>query len=221
MNYSAIIIIAKEPRVGKTKTRLTPPLSPTEATIFYEALLRDTISLVSGIEGVDTAIAYSPPDSTDYFMQISPSGTILLPVECVDIGGCLSKALGDLLERGYLRVLALNADSPTLPQRILEEAIKQLDKNDIVFGPTLDGGYYLVGLKELYGKIFSDIKWSTSTVLSETLSKVYDLGLRVGILPSWYDIDTPADILHLKKDLLRLPNNALNHTRLVLQSVRV
>ncbi len=78
--------MAKEPKVGSTKTRLCPPLSLEEAAHLYEALLRDTIDSSAQLENVDLAIAITPPESVDYFQRISPPGTLLLPVTCSDIG---------------------------------------------------------------------------------------------------------------------------------------
>jgi rSAM/selenodomain-associated transferase 1 len=218
MNNSAIIIMAKEPREGYTKTRLTPPLSALNATRLYEALLRDTITLVSEINEIDLAIAVTPPESIDYFKHISPSGTLLLPVECNDIGDCLMKAMRELFKRGYSRVFALNADSPTLPPTYIEDAIQRLELDDIVLGPTADGGYYLIGVKQLHDELFINIGWSTASVLSETMAKADKLGQKAGILAPWYDVDTIEDIMRMQKDLMNLSKDLLIHTRSVLES---
>lgn len=219
MNNPTLVIMAKEPQVGLTKTRLCPPLTPTQATQLYEALLRDSIALASNLEGIDLAIAVTPPESTAYFKRISPPGTLLIPVECVDIGDCLTQVLGNMLEIGYPKVLAFNADGPTLPQEYLQSAVQMLDKYDVVLGPSEDGGYYLVGLKQLYPEIFMGITWSTPLVLAQTLSKIEVLGLQVGQLLSWYDVDTDADLARLQDELVALPNDRLTYTRQFLEDL--
>jgi len=206
--------MAKQPYVGITKTRLSPPLTPDEAAALYEVLLLDTIALVSGQEGCDLALAISPPESRLYFEKIAPIGTILLPVDCTDIGDCLMQALDRLLRMGYYKALALNADGPSLPQEYLKMATDLLDDQDVVFGPARDGGYYLVGMKQLHTGVFDGIAWSTDQVMSQTLNRVKSLGLRLGLTPEWYDVDTALDILSLKAELKTLPEDRLVFTRL-------
>lgn len=218
MNTTALIIMAKEPRVGSTKTRLCPPLSPDEAAKFYEALLLDTIKMTSTLEGVDLAIAVTPSESTTYFERIAPKNTILVPVDCEDIGQCLHKVLDRLLRMGYTKAMALNSDGPSLPTEYIQKAVERLDEYDIVFGPSEDGGYYLVGLKESIDQIFTDIEWSTSCVLTQTLAKCENLDLKADLLPPWYDIDTAADIERLREELSTLPDHTLSHTRALLES---
>jgi rSAM/selenodomain-associated transferase 1 len=198
---------------------MCPPLTPTEATRLYEALLKDSIALVSSLEGIDLAIAITPPETTSYFKRIAPPGTLLLPVECIDIGDCLTQALGNLLEMSYPKVLAFNADGPTLPQEHIPTAVQMLDECDVVFGPSEDGGYYLVGLKQLHPELFTNITWSTPQVLSQTMDKIEALGLRAGLLPPWYDVDTDSDLARLQEELTALPNDRLIYTRQFLEKL--
>jgi rSAM/selenodomain-associated transferase 1 len=218
MTNIALIIMAKEPRVGLTKTRLCPPLTFEEAAQLYEALLLDTIEMTSTLEDIDLAIAVTPSDSIPYFEQVSPKGTILVPVDCEDIGQCLSRVLEHLLKMGYSKAMALNSDGPSLPRTHIRQAVARLDEHDLVFGPSEDGGYYLVGLKEMFNQVFTDIEWSTSRVLSHTLAKCKNLELKVDLLPTWYDVDTAADIERLREELTTLPDHALGHTRVLLES---
>ena len=217
MISSALIIMAKEPKVGSTKTRLCPPLEPEEATRLYEVLLRDTINMVAGIRDIDLAIAITPPESTDYFRKISPPETHLIPVICADIGECLRLVLDKLLEMGYSRVMAINADGPSLPPIYIQNAIKSLDQHDLVLGPSEDGGYYLIGFKENYPNLFKGIDWSTSEVLKQTLNKAMALKLSVHLLPTWYDVDLAKDIQRLRDELKILPPDKLIHTRKFLE----
>jgi rSAM/selenodomain-associated transferase 1 len=219
MSRPYVVIMAKEPRVGSTKTRLSPPLSPVDASRLYEAMLQDTISLISEFSGLDLAIAVTPPESIQYFQGITPDDTLYLPVACRDIGDCLSQSLGSLLEMGSPKAMALNSDGPSLPGEYISQALQLLDHFDVVLGPSEDGGYYLIGIKKTYPELFSDIEWSTSFVFDQTMIKTEELGLTVGLLPPWYDVDTAADIDRLRTELVTLPPGSLQHTRIVLDQI--
>lgn len=212
-NLTACAIMAKQPQVGKSKTRLCPPLSLQEAADLSEALLLDTIALISQLPGIDLALAITPPDSRDYFTRVAPPEIRLLPVEGENIGDCLVQTLEALLDLGYYKALALNADGPSLPAGFIHQAVSLLDQADLVLGPGEDGGYYLVGMKRLHAGIFAGIPWSTSRVLSQTLARGQALGLSVALAPPWYDIDTVVELERLRKDLRELPAERLTHTR--------
>jgi glycosyltransferase A (GT-A) superfamily protein (DUF2064 family) len=190
MRDPVLVIMAKQPAVGRTKTRLCPPLTPAEAVALYEAMLRDTIGLVDGLEGVRLAIAVTPPEATDAF-----------------------RALGRLLAAGHSRAIALNSDGPTLPAAYLRQAIARLDDADVVLGPSEDGGYYLIGLTQPQPELFQDIEWSTEQVTAQTLARAEAMGLSVALLPPWYDVDTAADLDRFQAELATLPAEALRHTR--------
>lgn len=210
---SAIVLMAKQPRAGKTKTRLCPPFTPESAALLYEALLKDTLALAGSLESVQLAVAISPPESSTYFEQITPPGTLLIPVEGHTIGVCLERSLMSLFERGYQKALALNTDGPSLPRKYLVQAIGLLDEHDLVLGPGEDGGYYLVGLKQPCPAIFEDIPWSTSQVLPRTLAQADRQRLRTALTPPWYDVDSQADVQRLLTELGQLPLERLVHTR--------
>ena len=213
MNSTALIIMAKEPIVGSTKTRLCPPLKSEEAAKLYEVLLWDTIKMASEIKGIDLAIAVTPPESIDYFKNIVSSEIHLIPVVCATIGECLSFVLGQLLNMGYSRVMAINSDGPTLPPAFIQQAIESLDQHDLVLGPAEDGGYYLIGFKHNHDSLLKDISWSTNQVLAQTLDKANQLGLTYSLIPTWYDVDTAKDIRRLRTELKTLPSNTLINTR--------
>lgn len=213
MADSALIIMAKQPAVGRTKTRLCPPLTPVEAAALYQALLQDTIELGASLEGIQLAIAVTPPEAADDLRQISPPDTLLLPVACADIGDCLNQVLNRLLAAGYSQAIAINSDGPTLPVAYVRQALAWLSDADVVLGPSEDGGYYLIGLKQPQPELFRDIEWSSERVTAQTLTRAEALGLNVALLPLWYDVDTAADIDRLQAELATLPAEALPHTR--------
>lgn len=216
MKQAAIVVMAKEPQAGYTKTRLSPPLTHQQAAALYEALLLDTLAMLVDLDWADLAVAFSPASARAYFEAMTPPGVTLLPVEGADIGECLQKALDCLLKQGYPRVIALNADGPTLPSGYLHQAITLLEDHDIVLGEGHDGGYYLVGAKEDQAILFENIAWSTDVVLRQTLGKAEKVGLSVALTPIWHDVDTIQDLKRLQEELRTLPVDRLVHTRRIL-----
>jgi rSAM/selenodomain-associated transferase 1 len=213
MKRPILVIIAKQPQVGITKTRLSPPLTLAAAAELFEALLLDTIDLASSISGLDLAVAVTPPDSIPYFERVTPPGTLLLPVTCPDIGDCLTQVFDRLFQLDYPQVLAFNSDGPSLPVEYIQQALQLLADHDVVFGPSEDGGYYLVGLENHIPQLFGDIAWSTPEVLSQSLAKASADDLRVSLLPDWYDVDTEAGLKRLLEDTRSLPDQRLVHSR--------
>ncbi|MFN2168254.1 MAG: TIGR04282 family arsenosugar biosynthesis glycosyltransferase [Anaerolineae bacterium] len=205
--------MAKRPAVGRTKTRMCPPLEPAEAAALYGAMLRDTIEVAARLDCVQLALAVTPPEAAEEFRPISPPGALLLPVVGADIGDCLHQVLGHLLADGHPKAIAIDSDSPTLPADYLRQAVALLDEADVVLGPCEDGGYYLIGLKQSQPGLFRDIAWSTAQVIAQTLAQAEALGLTVALLPAWYDVDVAADLDRLRGELASLPDEALRHTR--------
>jgi rSAM/selenodomain-associated transferase 1 len=213
MKNPVLVIIAKQPQVGTTKTRLSPPLTLSAAAELFEALLLDTLDLVSSISGLDLAVAVTPPESIPYFERVTPPGTLLLPVTCPDIGDCLTQVFEQLLQSGYPQVLAFNSDGPSLPVEYIQQALQMLADHDVVFGPSEDGGYYLVALDEPHPQLFKYIEWSTPNVMPQSLAIAARENLEVALLPTWYDVDTAAGLKRLLGETRTLPAGQLVHSR--------
>ncbi len=213
MTSPIVVIMAKQPAAGRTKTRLCPPLSPAEAASLAAALLSDTAALVAGLRGVSLAVAVTPAAAVDAMRPRLPRQTLLVPVDGSDLGDCLSRAIERLFALGFRRVIALNADGPTLPTDHLEQAVTLLGRHDIVLGPSEDGGYYLIGLRRACPELFRDVEWSTARVMAQTMERAAARGFSVAVLPPWYDVDTAADLDRLRGDLACLPDEALPSTR--------
>ncbi len=204
----ALVVVAKEPVPGRTKTRLCPPLSPDLAANLYRCLLLDTFALMQRLEGVDLSLAYTPASAHDYFARLSPNGFRLVQQRGADLGERLSNALGLHFDLGYRRAVIMNSDGPTLPLAFLEQAFSGLGNADVTLGPGHDGGYYLIGMKRLHPELFQGIDWSTELVIPQTLATCHRLGLAVSQLPEWYDIDVAADLERLRRDLSHEPGLA-------------
>lgn len=210
---TALVVMAKQPRIGFTKTRLCPPFSPQQAAEFYESMLFDTLALASSLPEVQLAVAITPVTASGYFERIAPHGTLLLPVAGADIGECLVQATGALFTAGFHKVIALNSDGPSLPRNYLLQAVDFLEESDVVLGPGEDGGYYLIGLKKHCPELFQQINWSTSLVLSQTLTRLKTLAFHATLTPIWYDVDTIQEVTRLATELTSLPLDLLAHTR--------
>ncbi|MBC7237529.1 MAG: TIGR04282 family arsenosugar biosynthesis glycosyltransferase [Chloroflexi bacterium] len=210
----ALVVVAKEPVAGQTKTRLSPPLAPEEAVALYRCFLLDTLDLMARVEGVDPLIAYTPHTAEGYFRRLAPDGFALMPQVGASLGQRLDHVLTRCLEGGYDQAAVMNSDGPTLPVEYLGQAFEYLDDPhvDVVLGPSEDGGYYLIALKRPCAALF-DVEMSTPTVCQETLALAHSQGLRVVCLDSWYDIDTPEDLDRLIKELSLLPSWVAVRTR--------
>jgi hypothetical protein len=205
---NAIIVVAKEPVPGRTKTRLCPPFTPELAAEFYRCLLLDTLALVERLENTDRSLAYAPAGAQDYFEDLVADGFRLVPQEGRDLGQRLANALAFHFERGYRRVVIMNSDGPTLSLSCLQEAFSGLEGADVTLGIGHDGGYYLIGMKQLSRALFEGIDWSTERVVAQTLAICRRQGLTVHELPEWYDVDVEADLARLRSDLARDPGAA-------------
>ncbi len=217
-NRAALIVMAKRPFPGQTKTRLTPPLSPEAAADLYACFLRDMIELASNFPGVTPFIAFAPLDAEAYFRDLAP-GVRLIPQIGRTLGERLNYVLSYCLDAGFDRVVAINSDSPTLPPRYVAQAFTELASSatDVVFGPCEDGGYYLIGWKRPCPRLVCEVTMSTPQVLQDSLAIAAEEGLQTALLPPWYDVDNAADLQRVKDDLAA--TDGAHFTQLFLQDL--
>lgn len=196
--------MARAPVPGAVKTRLCPPLDPVQAAEFYECVLRDVLHELESSARWDTWVAYAER-SRDYFQQFPEPGIALLPQRGASLGERMHAVFTDLCHAGYRQVILVGSDIPTLRASSVRKACEVLDRNrfDLVLGPADDGGYYLIGLGRPEARLFSDIAWSTASVLEQTLAKARELDLRVGTVAGTYDVDVAADLARLLRDFER------------------
>lgn len=218
-NSNALIVVAKRPTPGKTKTRLSPPLTPELASALYECFLFDTLDQMRQVSDAHHVIAYF--DERDYFKRVAPDFE-LIPQEGHDLGERLDHAITSYLSRGYQRVVIMDSDSPTLPPVYLSHAFHVLsDGADVVLGPCDDGGYYLIGLKRPTPRLLREVHMSTPTVAAETMALAKKEGLNLVTLPTWYDIDDIASLSRLIKEIEELEPTSSEHTRSFLQQNQI
>jgi hypothetical protein len=147
-----------------------------------------------------------------YFLQLAPDMQLVCQ-QGATLGDRLDHLLTQALHNGAGRAVVMDSDSPTLPPEYLSQAFEKLQENDVVLGPTRDGGYYLIGMKKPHPHLL-EVQMSTPNVLSDTLALANKFNLKVSLLPEWYDIDTVAELNQLHSELTSPgQQDAAIHTR--------
>lgn len=215
-----LILFAKAPEAGRVKTRMTPFLSEAAAAELQRALVLDTLQLTDSLP-LQRAVACLPAIDHPFFLQCGRERRLLFfQQQGATLGDRMKAAFEWGFSRGFQKVLLLGCDTPNLPPRLIEEAISRLPSFALVLGPSIDGGYYLIGARPPVPDLFDGIAWGTDTVLSATLGKVAKQEIRGHLLPFWYDIDRPADLAFLKAHLGLLEGQgttAAKETRCVIE----
>lgn len=198
--------MAKAPLAGAVKTRLVPPLTSVEAANLHGCFLRDmtaSIAEVAGRNRAEGVVVYTPVGAETAFEGMLPNGFKLLGQRGQSLGERLCNAAEDLLRQGYSSLCLINSDSPTLSGSRLDLAIESLshEGDRVVLGAAADGGYYLIGLKNVHSRLFDRIAWSTAEVLAHTVERAGEIGLEVELLPTWYDVDDSASLNQLCEEL--------------------
>jgi rSAM/selenodomain-associated transferase 1 len=201
-----IAVMAKASFPGRTKTRLVPPLTSTEACAFNTAFLQDiatNILAAAKHARICGYMAFGPPESVGFFHANLPSSIGLIECWLPNFGDCLLGAITHLFGLGHAAAVVLNSDSPNLPTALLVETAQALAREGdrAVIGPSTDGGYYLLGLKAAHRRLFEEIDWSTERVAAQTLERAREIGLPVHVLPAWYDVDERDALRRLHGEL--------------------
>lgn len=202
----ALVVFAKPPLRGRVKTRMHGALTPEAAARMYEAGLRDIVARVQML-GVSVQIAYvDMPGGDGFFAAAFPDIPRFAQVGS-DLGARMAAAIERLFRSGRDAVVIVGADVPTLPIAYLEEALVAVRQTSLVFGPAEDGGYYLIGVQHdawpSAEVVFEGIPWSTPEVLSHSLTRARNASIPYHLLPSWYDVDEPADLERAVLDVER------------------
>jgi rSAM/selenodomain-associated transferase 1 len=205
--HCALGIMTKAPEAGKVKTRLTPPLTSEEAATLNICFLRDLAESIATTTEQTTARGvgiYTPSGAEAMYENILPDDFFLLPQRGNDFGERLNFAAEDLFKVGFESVCLINSDSPTVAASIFMEAARELAKpgDRTVLGPSEDGGYYLIGLKQVHRRLFEEIDWSTEHVFNQTLHRASEVGVKVHKLPIGFDVDDGATLRRLCDELL-------------------
>lgn len=198
MNKKAYILFTRIPTPNKVKTRLQPKLTGEEAAQVQLELLKDNFIKFETLKnnGIDLFLAYSDEADPTIFLKSLPENFESFPQIGETIGDRMDNAIKTIFAKGYEQVILTGSDIPNLNQKIIQQAFANLE--EVVIGPSADGGYYLIGSTSLIdlSPIFqSKINWGKQAVLQTTIailskSKIY-------LLPTLKDIDYPEDLLEV------------------------
>ena len=219
MNSSVVYIVAKAPRPGTAKTRLSPPLTPEQAARVAEAFLLDVLGLARQARALVVRAMCRDQSDLDHIRQLCGRHVEVLCQLEPGLSAALEECFIHGLADGFAKVAVLGGDSPTLPPGLIEQAFDALDSHDVVVGPTEDGGYYLLGARAAHPMLLRGMVWSTDRVFEDTMARARGAGLETAVLPPWYDVDTPEDLARIARDLESGPSGLAPHTRDVLKAV--
>lgn len=183
-----ICIFAKPPVAGRVKTRLAAALGAERAAALARAFLDDTIAAVRALPWAQVALASTEPVPGDVPVLLQGEG---------DLGERIERVLRNALQLAP-SAIAIGADAPALPRRLLEAARDALQRADAVLGPAFDGGFYLLGLRRCPEGLLADLPWSRSDTFVRTLARLRERGLRTELIDPWFDVDRAEDLEQLR-----------------------
>ncbi len=208
---NALVLFMKAPRPGTVKTRLTARVSPGAAAALYRAFILDTLHIAQGIASASLYVAWAPEDGlADLRSALGDPDVIWTGQRGGHLGERLSNAFAEFLQNEWDKTVVLGGDSPLLPRAYVEEAFESLDRHDVVLGPAEDGGYYLIGMRRgvkvacRCARLFDSIHWGTGRVLRQTRAAIRASGLTCHELPVWHDVDRPADLDRVAREIRAL-----------------
>lgn len=195
-------VFAKYWEPGKVKTRLAASLGDVKAARIYQAFVAATIARLNAV-AASRILAYSPADEQTHaaFEAANMGDWSIIPQSSGNLGQRMANYFDQQFQAGAERVVLLGTDSPNVPLVEVHEAFEHLKTDDVVLGPTEDGGYYLVGAARRTPRIFDNIPWSTSEVWPATLARLRQSGVSYAALDPWYDVDEVFDLHRLIEDL--------------------
>jgi uncharacterized protein len=191
-----LILFARWPAPGLTKTRLIPKLGAIGAAQLAKQLTEYAARLAKQLVCAATVCSTgaSCADMTQWL------GLPSVPQVDGDLGARMQAAFAHIFAKGARRIILMGSDCPGLTADILRAGFAALEQHDVVLGPAADGGYYLIGLREPQPQLFDAMQWSHADVLRDTLARLGTL--TYALLPRLHDIDTPDDLVHLPHGFL-------------------
>lgn len=202
-----LVIMAKAPRPGMVKTRLSQSLPSPAITALYRCLLEDTVALAKSLNGVELAVMCPAPDVQE-LTRLLGNAVQIVPQKDEGLAAGLISVFRHFTAAGQHHVIAFNSDSPHLAPSVLHSAFEILAMHDVVIGPTYDGGYYLVGAKAAHPALFVNDGLGTRSALDRLLTRTKALELSTHLTEPFYDIDVADDLIRLAPELRRVPSRA-------------
>lgn len=186
-----LFVFVKAPRVGTVKTRIAQTIGAERACAIYRELVETVLKNLSSIRY--TQLRFSPDDSREEITRWLREDWKAEPQGTGDLGERLQSAFAEAFADGAERVVIVGSDCPEVKTQDVRAAWKELRSHDLVIGPAVDGGYWLIGLRAPQPELLREITWSSDQVLAQTLQRAKSLGLRIQLLRILNDIDTETD----------------------------
>ena len=186
-----LIVFVKAPIRGTVKTRIASTLGDGPALEIYLSLVQTVLGQISSLPAV--ALCHTPDGAGDQIRPWLRAGWLVMPQGAGDLGERMHRAFGSAFAAGSQRVVLVGSDSPGVNDQDIRDAWQALRDHDVVLGPAVDGGYWLIGLRKSQACLFESMRWSTNNVLAETVMRVRANGLTIRMLRQLSDIDTAED----------------------------
>lgn len=206
MNNNLIIVFVRTPELGKVKTRLARSIGDQSALNIYKILLKHTAAVLRDLS-FDKVVYFSEKIDNNDFWENSLFEKKLQ--KGADLGERMHHAFDTAFNKGYKKVLIIGSDLFDLTSSLITSAFEALETYDISIGPSLDGGYYLLGMKKLYPEVFKNKKWGTDSVLENTLQDLKKQNIK--LLKALNDIDTLEDLRQQPKLLYNILDYDASH----------
>ena len=195
MDDRCLLFFIKNPEKGKVKTRVASAVGDEMAVRLYRRFLLETLFTLN--RGTFLFyLCFYPENSLSDLKGWLGDDYLYMPQKGEDLGKRMKNGFIDAFAMNFKRVVLIGSDIPDLPLEFIEEAFTSLQEKDVVIGPSIDGGYYLIGFKDknFSIRVFEGIPWSTKRVFEETMEVLKQEGLTVHTLQPWRDIDTIDDL---------------------------
>ncbi len=202
----ALIVFCREPVPGRTKTRLLSHLGPADAAALADAFIVDTLAKASALAPprlVISAAAETTAGQSDYFKRLARRfGAEVSYQGPGSLGARMERALAPFIDGSG--AMLIGTDLPSLPLHALRRLCEMLERRRFVLGPSLDGGYYAIGVRGAMPPVFKGVRWGSASVLDETVKRARRAGHAAALGPVWHDVDRWGDVMLLGAYLARI-----------------
>jgi rSAM/selenodomain-associated transferase 2/rSAM/selenodomain-associated transferase 1 len=190
-----VVLFAKYPEKGAVKSRLSRYYGEDFVVDLSRNFITDTLDTLSNGH-YSCRVACYPGERKAEMIDEFGSKHLYMSQTGSDLGERMKNAMADLFSEGFQSILVIGSDIPDLPNHILESAFRALESHDAVIGPSVDGGYYLIGMQEpkFLPDVFAGLMWGTNTVFKDTTKIFREKGYSLYVLPTWRDVDRPVDL---------------------------
>ncbi len=198
---NALIVFIKAPIPGKVKTRLSPPMTEKQVLDLYQIMVEELVEQFKNVDFCQIKVFCTPDSAIPQVKSWLGDELEYYSQKGEDLGERMYNALKQVRSEGFEKIVLIGSDIPTIDLTTIIRAFSVLEHADVTLGPSLDGGYYLVGMKKPHKFLFENIAWSTDKVLRQTIDKIQQKELSLSQIEVKNDIDTYEDLTQLWKFL--------------------